>query len=378
MEIADFRARFSAWLRASANELERFRDRALTFEEALESARELQATLWDAGWSRFGWPEAVGGSGGDVRHRAVLYEELSEAGIAVPEPCQLLEVAGQAVLDFAPELAHAHLARFIRGEEVWTLGFSEPGAGSDLGSVRTELAHTADGTFRLNGQKTWNGMGHLAEYSIVLCRMGSDASEPRALTMAFVSLQAAGVTVRPIRAITGRNEFAEVFFNDVRLAEADLIGSVGSGWDVITSLMQYERGTYAWPRQARMHRLVDSLLPRTRPHDEARLGELFMDLAALRLRCRRSLQELADPQAHGPGAEASVDNLLLVRAETSLMTFARALLYPAIDTGDDEDARLWRHDYLYSRALSIFGGTNEIQRNIIAERVLGLPRERQA
>jgi alkylation response protein AidB-like acyl-CoA dehydrogenase len=305
---------------------------------------------------------------------------LSEAGIAVPEPFQILEVAGPALLAFAPHIAQEHLASCVQGTEIWTLGFSEPGSGSDLGSVRSQLSATATpGEFRLNGQKTWNGLGHLAEYSLVLCRSASATPGDRDLTMAFVPLRADGVTTRPIRAMTGRNEFAEIFFDDARVDERDLIGGMGSGWKVIAYLMQYERGTYAWPRQARLHRLLDEVVALDggdRTHLATRVGQLYLDLVALRVKCRESLRLLAEPGGSGPGPEASIDKLLLVRAETALMTLGRDLLYPNVEVGDSEEARRWRQDYLYVRALAIFGGTNEIQRNIVAERVLGMPRER--
>lgn len=369
-----------AWIGANVSHLEQFSERADTFEDSVGRGRELQRLLWDEGWTKLGWPEEVGGRGGSVRHRAVIYECLAEAGLAVPEPYQILEVAGSAVIEFAPHLACERLAPLIRGDEVWSLGFSEPDAGSDLGAVRTQLSATpVNGEFRLNGLKTWNGLGHLADYSIVLCRSVDAEQGRRDLTMALVHVRGPGVSTRPIRAVTGVNEYAEMFLDDVVVRERELLGGMGAGWSVIGFLMQYERGTYAWPRQARLHRLLEELSADghlDRPGLASRVGALAVDLAALRLKCRQSLALLADPDGDGPGPDASMDKLLLVRAETALMELARDCLYPAVEALDEDRARKWRNDYLYTRALSIFGGTNEIQRNIVAERVLNMPRER--
>jgi alkylation response protein AidB-like acyl-CoA dehydrogenase len=373
----ELQAELSFWLDQNASELARFRESPSSFEGAFERARGLQRLLWEAGWTRWGWPEDAGGLGGSVRHRAVVYEQLCEAGLPVPEPTQIVEVVGPALLHFAPELARARLPGFLSAAETWCLGFSEPDAGSDLGSVRSQLTVTPGGGYRLNGQKIWVGFGHLADYSLVLSRSPESRPDKRDLAMSFVPLDADGVTRRPIRALTGRNEFAEIFFDNVAVGDGDLVGELHEGWKVIAYLFQYERGTYAWPRQAKLHERFDTLLARgvAGPESAARVGEAYMNLAALRLATRRSLHQLADPSEARLGPEASVDKLLLVRAENSLLQLARDLLHPELETGDDDEAALWRFDYLYARALSIFGGTNEIQRNIVAETLLGMPRE---
>jgi acyl-CoA dehydrogenase len=356
-----------------------YADRADTFEAAVARQRGLQQLLWDEGWTRWGWPPECGGNGGTVRHRAVIYEQLASAGIAVPEPYQILEVAGSAVIKYAPGIAPERIPKAVSGEEVWSLGLSEPDSGSDLASLRTRLSPgERRGEFVVSGHKTWNGFAQLSDYSFTLCRTSDSASKHGGLTAALVDLRSAGVTRRPIKAFTGRNEYAEVFFDNVTVPERYLIGGPGQGWAVIAYLMQYERGTYAWPRQARLHRRLDELIalaPEALAGDFQRLGQTYLDLVALRLKCRESLRLLADGDGRGPGPSASVDKLLVVRAEAAVADLARDILQPDVELSDAADARLWRYDYIYSRALGVFGGTNEIQRNIIADKLLGLPRD---
>ena len=385
-------AAFAARLASDRQLCTEYADRADSFEAAVARQRELQRLLWDEGWTRWGWPQACGGNGGTVRHRAVIYEQLADAGIAVPEPYQILEVAGSAVIKYAPDIAPERIPKAVSGAEVWSLGLSEPDSGSDLASLRTRLAPGEHkGEFAVSGHKTWNGFAQLSDYSFTLCRTSDPASQHRsqhdsqhgALTVALVDLRSAGVTRRPIMALTGRHEYAEVFFDNVPVPERYLIGGLNQGWAVIAYLMQYERGTYAWPRQARLHRRLEDLIalaPEVLAGDAQRLGQIYLDLVALRLKCRESLRQLADHdgqrQGQGPGPSASVDKLLVVRSEAAVADLARDVLEPDVDLSDTPDARLWRHDYIYSRALGVFGGTNEIQRNIIAEKLLGLPRDR--
>jgi acyl-CoA dehydrogenase len=379
MKPEELAAEFAARIGSDPGLCALYADRADTFEGAVARQRELQRLLWNEGWTRWGWPERCGGYGGTVRHRAVIYEQLADAGIAVPEPYQIVEVAGSAVVRFAPDIAPELIPKAISGEEVWSLGLSEPDSGSDLASLRTRLSPGAcPGEFVVSGHKTWNGFAQLADYSFTLCRTGESSGKPGGLTVALVDLRSAGVTRRPIMALTGRNEYAEVFFDQVKVPERYLVGGLGEGWAVIAYMMQYERGTYAWPRQARLHRRLDELIalaPELLADDLRRLGQTYLDLVALRLKCRDSLRQLAGDDGRGPGPSASVDKLLIVRSEVAVADLARSALEPDVELSGTDDARLWRQDYIYSRALGVFGGTNEIQRNIIAERLLHLPRD---
>jgi acyl-CoA dehydrogenase len=376
----DVAASMASWLRSRGDVVRDFREQPGTFEEAVERDRRLQALLWDEGWTRWGWLEAHGGRGGTIRHRAAAYEQLAVAGVFLPEPLQIVEVAGSAIARFAPELAAARIPPAARGDEVWALGLSEPESGSDLASLRTRIRPDATGDgFRVAGNKIWNGFGHLADYSFALCRSGDRSDGPGSLAAVLIDLRVAGVTRRPIRAMTGRNEFAEMFFDDVAVPASHLVGELDAGWAVIAHMMQFERGTYAWPRQARLHHRMTELIAIAAEDvladQAARLGEVYLDLVALRLKCRQSMRQLADPDGGGPGPTASIDKLLVVEAETAFVRLAHDLLSPGLELSDAPEMQLWRHDYLYSRALSIFGGANEIQRNIVAERVLGMPRD---
>jgi acyl-CoA dehydrogenase len=380
LEPEQLRIEFGARVASDEKLWAEHQDRADSFEATVARQRSLQRLLWDEGWTRWGWPEQFGGYGGTVRHRAVVYEQLALAGIGVPEPFQIVEVAGSAMINYAPQVAAEHVARAVRGDEVWSLGFSEPDSGSDLGSLRTQLsAGENPGQFVVSGHKTWNGFAQLADFLFTLCRTEELTGDQRSLAVALVDLRSPGVTRRPIMAITGRNEYAEVFLDSVSVPADHVIGGLDEGWTVIGYLMQYERGTYAWPRQARLHHRLGELVaqaPESLAADVSRLGQAYLDLLALRLKCRQSLRSLAVGDGGGPGSVASADKLLLVRAETEIANLARDVLDPDIELSDEPDAQLWRHDYLYARALAVFGGTNEVQRNIVAERVLGLPRER--
>ncbi len=365
-----------AWVAANGAALADFRGPGFAaIEDEVNHDRRLLQMLHDAGLSRRGWPEPAGGLGGDETDRARLYDALSWADLRLPEAFVLLETLGPALVEYAPELAARHLPAFLRGEELWAQGFSEPGAGSDLASVRTR-AGVGTHAVRLTGQKVWSTLGQCADYAMVLARTDPDAKPHRGLSMVWVDLSAPGVEVRPIRAANGRNEFAEMFFSEVEVPPGNIVGGLGNGWAVAMYLLQFERGMYAWFRQAVLHRSLRRGLARGgHPGRDARsvTGEAFTTLCALRSRSARTVRRLAAGERLGP--EASIDKVLLSRAEQQTHDALRALAGPAFLLGDGEAARGLREDWFYSRAASIFGGAVEVQRTIVAERLLGLPRE---
>jgi alkylation response protein AidB-like acyl-CoA dehydrogenase len=346
-----------------------------SLEEVVAVGRDLQRLLWDEGWLRLGWPELCGGLGGGPMLRAAVYEALTLERITLPETFPMIETVGNMVLAFAPETASTALPQFLRGDEIWSQGFSEPEAGSDLASLRTSVRDEGD-HFVLNGQKTWTTMGQFCCRSVILARSGERSAGHRALTMLLVDMDAEGVVVSPLTAATGRVEFAELFFSEVRVPKSALIGSVGNGWDVAMYGLQWERGMYAWQRQGWMHSRLEQLLRLTAdapPLPAADLAALFEGLVGLRLVARATLKTLS--AGDNPGPLISVDKLLLSSVEQRLFDLAREALSPRIELGDDAESRSWRQDFLYSRVASVYGGSAQIQRNIIAERLLGMPRE---
>jgi alkylation response protein AidB-like acyl-CoA dehydrogenase len=386
--------------------LERFRDRRYPSTEAkMADHSRLERLLYDGGWNRYGWPSAAGGLGGDERHRAVLYDELAAAGLPIPGQHMLLETLGPPVARFTPDLAAAHLPAYLRGEEWWGQGFSEPEAGSDLASLRCRARGVGD-TYVVTGQKLWTSHGATATRLVCLVRTGTPESRHRGLSMIMIDVDAPGVTIRPVAMANGDNELAEVFFDDVVVPAARLIGAEGQGWAVAMFLLQFERAMYAWLSAAqalrRLRELRAQLSTRAAagqelPADAApRLGETYVHLVALRARSADTVRRLAAGNTVGP--EASVDKVLLATAEICLHDTARDLLddeflfateeAPAGDapaTASAAAASLaaessaqvaqWRTDWWFSRSATMLGGSAEVQRTILADHVLGLPKE---
>jgi len=375
MDIATFRSEFGRWLADHATDLDRFGELPIDLDGQFAVLGDLQRLLYDAGWLRWGWPEELGGLGGSSLLRGVLSEELAAAGCPPPFSFGMMEVLAPAVARFAPAIAAWALPPLLRGEEAWCQGFSEPEAGSDLASLRLRAVDAGD-HFRVSGQKVWTSWAQYAARCILLARTGTPEEAHRGITALFVDMDTPGVTVRPLRAMSGDAEFAEMFFDDVAVPKDRVIGAVGGGWAVTMYVLSCERGAVAWQRQAWMHRRLADLLHAARPArgdgPAAWAGETFANLYALRLASRRTFRRLDAGEI--PGPDASIDKILMATAEQGLFDGAVEIIPDALLTGDDPAARTWRSDYFYSRAASIYGGTSEIQRNIVAEHLLGLPR----
>jgi hypothetical protein len=379
---ADFRVAVAGWLASNAAALRPFREsRAGPIEAVLADERALVRMLGEAGWSRFGWPVDAGGLGGPATLRAVLYDELAAAGYAIPEAFNVLETIGPMLCTYAPHLAAQEMTGFLAGERLWCQGFSEPDAGSDLASLSTRASVDGD-VFVVNGQKTWVSFGHLADACGLLVRTGPADSRHKGLSILWVDMDLPGVTARPIRAASGRNEFAEIFFDDVIVPRSCLVGGLNQGWAVAMHLLQFERGMYGWVRQAVMHRWLEELLVMTgdvadaspSSNAAAQIGGAWLAALSLRAKCRETVHRLADGEFLGP--EISVDKLLLSAGEQTVLDAARQLAWPAFEVDDSSDAARWRADWFFTRSASIYGGSAEVQRDIVAEHLLKLPRSR--
>ena len=371
---------FDAALVAASDDLAPMRAPAANVGEEIAHSRELMNWLYDGGWIRWGWPEQVGGLGGSPLIRCQVLERLALAGYTIPDHLLVLEVVGPAVVNHAPNLASERLPAALRGDELWSQGFSEPEAGSDLASLRTKAVDRGDGTYVVNGQKIWTSYGALADRIVLLARSGAVSDRHRGLVMLLVDLDAGGVERRPIALASGREELAEIFFTDVVVDADRVIGSDGSGWAVAMDLLQYERGTYAWMRMATSTAYLQQLLgaldgsaAQSDPRTAAQIGRTYLNLAALRARTATTLRRLADHETVGP--ETSVDKLLLSTTEQDVLDTAMTLLGPDALISDDAAFAGWRDRWWYSRAASIYGGAREVQYSIIADRILKLPRE---
>jgi alkylation response protein AidB-like acyl-CoA dehydrogenase len=336
----------------------------------------LMRVLYDAGFGRYGMAPAAGGLGGDVRHWAVLFDELSRAGITPAGQHSLLVTLAYPVAKFAPALAAAYLPEFLSGDAWWGQGFSESEAGSDLAALRCRATRDGD-SYVISGHKIWTSLAEIATRIVMLVRTGTPESRHRGLSMILVDVDTPGVTVRPIKLASGRAELAECFFDDVRVPASRLIGAEGEGWAVAMYLLQYERAVWAWLRAAvllqRLRALAGLLADGAAPGADAdqALGTVYLDLLSLRARSVDTVRRLAAGQTVGP--EASADKLLLGACEQSVYDAARALLGSGFLFGDA--GRQWREEWWYSRTTTIYGGSAEVQRGIIADRVLKLPRD---
>lgn len=370
-------AAFRAWLAAHAGDLEPFRhEHAEDVHLAVARFGPLQRLLWDAGWTKLGWPAEFGGSGGTPVQRFVVIEELAAAGYVLPEVFGNLEIIGPMLMQYAPAVAARHIPRASRGDEVWCQGFSEPDAGSDLGSLRTRAIADGDG-FRITGQKMWSSYGTAASWCCVLARTGDPDSGYRGLTMFWVDLASPGVRVVPTYCDSGRAETVEIFLDDVHVPSEGVIGDVGQGWATVMYLMQYERGAFAWLRQAEHHGYLRDLLAHAGgfpDRADSVVGDAYVAIFALRSQVRDTVERLAAGEALGP--EISIDKIMLGQCEQTMTETARRLLVDRLELGDDPLDDWWRQRWSYSRVTTIYGGAAEVQHDLVGERLLGLPRGR--
>jgi alkylation response protein AidB-like acyl-CoA dehydrogenase len=348
--------------------------------EEMRFTAGLLRELYDAGLGRYGLPPEAGGLGGDVRHWAVLFDELARAGITPTGQHSLLTTLAYPVAKFAPQLAAEHLPEFLSGDAWWGQGFSESEAGSDLAALRCRARRQGD-EYVVSGHKIWTSHGETASRIVMLVRTGTQESRHRGLSMILVDVGTPGVTVRPIRLASGRAELGECFFDDVRVPASRLIGAEGEGWAIAMYLLQYERAVYAWLRASvllqRLRALAGLLAdgapgtPSSAAAADQVLGTVYLDLLSLRARSVDTVRRLASGQTVGP--EASTDKLLLGACEQSVYEAARSLLGPRFLFGEAD--KQWREEWWFSRTTTIYGGSAEVQRGIIADRVLKLPGE---
>jgi alkylation response protein AidB-like acyl-CoA dehydrogenase len=357
-EEAAFRSEVRAWLAAH-----------LPAEPGVEWSSQLAA----AGFAGVTWPVEYGGRGAGHSHQAVLLEELARSG--APNHCNPIGIgmAGPTILFHGTEAQkRRYLRKILSAEEIWCQGFSEPGSGSDLASVRTRV-EPHDDCFVVNGQKVWSSFAHLADFCILLGRSDPGSTRQHGLTYVILDMHAPGVEVRPLRQITGEAEFNEIFFTDVVVPRNNLLGEVGGGWQVAMTTLLHERGTFGITLtgvlDAEVRRLTALAAERAAddPIIRDRVAQEWIELQALKFTNYRSLTALKKTGL--PGPEGSIAKLHWSEQNQRLTKLAMEIL-------GGEDDGYWRHQQLRSRGNTIEAGTSEILRNIVAERVLGLPRSR--
>jgi alkylation response protein AidB-like acyl-CoA dehydrogenase len=338
-----------------------------------ESGPAWSRRIYEAGYAGLTWPEKYGGRGAPYSHQAIVLEEFARAGAPQHMNVIALGMAGPTIMAHGTEEQKArYLPRMLTCEEIWCQGFSEPGAGSDLSAVRTRIEER-NGGFLVNGQKVWSSFAHLASFCILVGRGDPESRGHAGLTYVIVDMRAPGVEVRPLRQITGEAEFNEIFFTDVDVPRENLLGEIGGGWQVAMTTLLHERGTLGFALAGVLESQVQKLiaLAKERAADDAiirdRVAQEWIELQALKYTNYRSLTTLM--QTGIPGPEGSGSKLRWSEANQRLTKLAMEIL-------EGEDDGYWGHQQLRSRGNTIEAGTSEILRNIIAERVLGLPRSR--
>jgi alkylation response protein AidB-like acyl-CoA dehydrogenase len=296
--------------------------------------------------------------------------------VVEPGGYSMTEVLAPTMIDFAdPELAATMVPRLLRGEELWCQGFSEPSTGSNLADLTCRAVRTDEG-WRVNGQKVWTSYAQYSARCVLLTRTGPPDSAHKGITALFVDMDTPGITVRPLLTMHGVEEFSEVFYDDVLVPFERTLGEVDKGWAVAMDLLPYERSTSLWHRSALLLRRMDQLLE-TVPEGALtpyEVGETVQNLLAFRARSRATQYRLAGGARLG--AETSIDKVLVATAEQSVYDLVATGLSGEVVAGDDSAGQQWRREFLYSRAASIYGGSSEIQRNIIARRLLDLGNDR--
>jgi alkylation response protein AidB-like acyl-CoA dehydrogenase len=376
VDLDEFRGSLDAWLDAHEADLAPAHEGAGTLDQQMAHLSTVKALAFDAGWMRWGWPERVGGLGGSSLLRAYLGEALTARDLVEPGIYSMTEVLAPTMIDYAPaDLAAEMVPRLLRGDETWCQGFSEPGTGSNLASLACRATATGAG-WTVTGQKVWTSLAQYAQRCVLLTRTGTPESVHRGITALFVDMDTPGITIRPIETMHGAPEFCEVFFDDVAVPADRLLGEVGGGWAVAMDLLPYERSTALWHRGAYLHRRLDQLLATVDDGalDAQDVGEVFQSVYAFRARSRATQHRLADGDTLG--AETSIDKVLLATSEQALFDLVADGLDDAVVLGDDPVSARWRSEALYSRAATIYGGSAEIQRNIIARRLLDLGADR--
>ncbi|RAY11977.1 acyl-CoA dehydrogenase [Actinomadura craniellae] len=337
--------------------------------------------LGAAGWTCLGWPAEHGGRNATLEQQVAFFEEYARAGA----PHRVGHIGegliGPTIIDFGTE---RHKRRFLppirRGEELWCQGYSEPSAGSDLAGVRTRAELVGD-EWVLHGQKVWTSLAHVADWCFVLCRTEPGSTRHRGLSYLLVPMDQPGVEVRPIVQATGTSEFNEVFFDGAKTAADDILGAPGEGWRVAMATLGYERGASTLGQQILFRRELDEVVAAARrsganrdPLIRDRLARAWMELDVMRLNALRTMRSLS---AGEPGPEASIAKLYWSEWHRRLGELAVDVRGVAglVADGAPYDLSDAQRLLLFSRSDTIYAGSSEIQRNIIAERTLGLPRE---
>jgi alkylation response protein AidB-like acyl-CoA dehydrogenase len=348
--------------------------------EHVELRREWERELAGGGWVGIGWPREAGGRGCSVEEQVVFHEEYARAGAPARINHLGEQLAGPTIVAFGTqEQKDRFLPGILAGTDLWCQGYSEPGAGSDLAGVRTRAVLRADG-WHLDGQKVWTSLAHLADWCFVLARTDPESARHKGLSYLLVPMRQPGVEVRPIVQLTGTSEFNEVFFDDAVTDADNVVGAPGDGWRVAMGTLAFERGVSTLGQQVGFARELDDVIATARASgaaDDPAVHDRLVDAwAGLQVLRHTAVRTLSSDAAASTGVEASVSKLLWATWHRPLGELAMAAQGPSSTVVDGPELSPLQSLFLFTRSDTIYGGSNEVQRNIIAERHWGLPRDR--
>jgi alkylation response protein AidB-like acyl-CoA dehydrogenase len=360
-------------------------DRVASDRETFERRRAWQKTMHEAGWVGISWPKEYGGRGATLIERVIWDEEYAAARAPVLPAAMGLNLVGPTIIHWGTdEQKRRYLRPILSGEEVWAQGFSEPGAGSDLAGLRTKAEDQGD-HFLINGQKVWTSGAHFAHWIIVLARTDPNAPKHKGISAFLVPLSTKGITVRPLVLLTGHRHFNEVFFEDVVVPKENLLGPLNQGWTVSTTTLMHERHSAGARNPIGQVKSLIAVARRLHnnggtawddPLVRQRLAQLAIDCEAMKYTRMRSLTRQL--RGEPPGPEGSILKVFGSELGVRIADAAGEILgmHALVNEGSEEvpDAPRWFNRVLAARQYTISAGTSEIQRNIIGERVLGLPK----
>jgi alkylation response protein AidB-like acyl-CoA dehydrogenase len=370
---AQFRDELRAWLGTNgpgpepAGEDEQYRWR-----------RDWQAKLHEGGWAGVHWPVEYGGRGATMVESAIFYEELARSGHPLPANVLGLLLGGPTLMVWGtPEQKDRYLNPILSAEEIWCQGFSEPEAGSDFAAVKTRAVQQPDGSFRVTGQKVWTSGAQYSKWCMLVARTDFDAPKHKGLTYFLMDMDQPEVQIRPLRQITGEAEFNELFLEEAVIPAENVIGGVGNGWKVALTTLMNERAGLAFGLQVRLRVMIDELTAIAAANGQLEdprvadtLGEMHLRCEILRLTAYRGLT--ATMKYGQPGPEGSLTKWMWSETNQLLTQFAADVIGPEALTMGTK----WSYELLRARGNTIEGGTTEVLKNIVAERVLGLPKAR--
>ncbi len=377
-ETIEFRQRVRQWLQENLDDsLRGLSSRGSPTPQQLESLRSWNRKLAQAGYAAISWPTKYGGRDAGVMEQVVLAEEMHLANApAALNPIGLANIAPSIMTWGTEEQKQTLLPRMMRGDDIWCQGFSEPDAGSDLASLRTRAVLDGD-EFVVNGQKVWNTLGHYADYCELLVRTDPDAQKHSGITCLLVDMHLPGISARPLTTLTGADEFSEIFFDEVRVPRSALLGPINQGWQVAMTTLSNERSGIANLHLGLRKKVADLIqLSRERWLDGRPVSQdpvIRQQLARAYLygEYQKALSDVViagELNQRPPGAESSIIKLCWSEIENLIAETSASVL------GTEAHGGRWGDNRLYTRSTSIAGGTTQINKNIIARRVLGMPK----